>query len=126
MWGFTILFIVLLFSAIGLLLLEHFKDSFVSGILGAILIPIIILLGIVCLARPYDVEQQVTKFEAEQQMINYVCKNATPIDRAQLTSKVIEMNSEILEAQLSYTYYGIFSYYYDSDIMNVKLLNIPK
>ena len=126
MWGFTIIFIVLLLSTVILFLIDYFKDSFCSAFIAAILVPIVIILGIVCVARPYDVEQQLTKFKAEQQMINYVCKNATPIDRAQLTSKVIEMNSEILEAQLSYTYYGIFSYYYDSDIMNVKLLNVPK
>ena len=130
MWGFDYVLVVcvmalIVFIILGITTSDNYGWETAPMMLTVIFSIIVFILSLVCLTRKTGVKCYIQEIEEMRIVVNESYTGNSLNDVA-ITNKIIELNKDLAVAKASYKTCGIWSYYYGSDIMNVKPIKINK
>ena len=130
MWGLDYVLVVcvmalIVFIILGITTSDNYGWETAPMMLTVIFSIIVFILSLVCLTRKTDVKCSIQEIEEMRIVVNESYTGNSLNDVA-ITNKIIDLNKDLAGAKASYKTWGIWSYYYGSDIMNVKPIKINK
>lgn len=96
------------------------------GIITTIMGAIVLIALLMLLAKGIKTKAEIIEFEHQKEMIEQTVENGTDLENIAITQTIIEYNQWLAEAKASKEIYGIFSFYYGTDIDNMQPITIKR
>lgn len=94
----------------------------ITAIMGLIsLIVLLILLGM-----GFGTKAKIIEFEYQREVIEQTVENGTDLENIAITQTIIECNQWLAKAKANKKMYGIFSFYYGTDVDNMQPITIKR
>lgn len=94
----------------------------ITAIMGAIVLVALLLL----IAKGIKTKSEIIEFGHQKEMIEQTVENGTDLENIAITQTIIEYNQWLAKAKTNKEIYGIFSFYYGTDVDNMQPIMIKR